>query len=86
VPRLSEFYGIVIYMYFNDHNPPHFHALYAEHEAKVRIDDGTTIDGQLPRTALLLVRQWCELHRDELEANWRRSQIPEPLEAIEPLR
>ena len=39
VPRLSEFYGIVIYMYFADHNPPHFHAIYAEHEALIRIDN-----------------------------------------------
>lgn len=45
VPRLSEFYGIVIYMYFSDHNPPHFHAIYAEYEALVRIDDGGLIGG-----------------------------------------
>ena len=58
VPRLSEFYGIVIYMYFGDHNPPHFHAIYAEHEALVRIDDGSLLGGQLPRTAARLVEQW----------------------------
>lgn len=49
--RLSEFYGIVIYMYFQDHNPPHFHAIYAEHEALVRIDSGEIIRGRLPKTA-----------------------------------
>lgn len=86
VPRLSEFYGIVIYMYFNDHNPPHFHALYAEHEGQIRIDDGEVIEGSLPRTAARLVRQWLELHRDELMENWELAQIPAPLVAIEPLQ
>ena len=56
--ELSEFYGIVIYMYFADHNPPHFHAIYAEHEVLIRIHDGTTIRGELPRTAMRLVEQW----------------------------
>lgn len=51
VPRLSEFYGIVIYMYFADRNPPHFHAMYGEHEALIAIDDGAVIGGALPRTA-----------------------------------
>ena len=86
VPRLSEFYGIVIYMYFSDHHPPHFHAIYAEHEAQIRIEDGTVLDGELPRTAERLVRQWLELHRNELAENWRRAQTPEPLVAIEPLQ
>ena len=55
MPRLSEFYGIVIYMYFADHNPPHFHAIYGEHEALIAIDDGSVIGGDLPRTAARLV-------------------------------
>lgn len=48
VPRLSEFYGIVIYMYWNDHHPAHFHAIYGGDEAQVRIDDGTVMAGSLP--------------------------------------
>lgn len=48
MPRLSEFYGIVVYMYFADHNPPHFHAIYAEHEALIRIDDGTVVRAIFP--------------------------------------
>jgi hypothetical protein len=86
VPRLSEFYGIVIYMYFADHNPPHFHAIYAEHEALVRIDDGSTIRGELPNTARRLVEQWRELHHDELLANWSLAQEPAALLSIEPLQ
>ncbi len=86
VPRLSEFYGIVIYMYFRDHDPPHFHAIYGEHEALVRIDDGTIVRGELPRTASRLVREWAVLRRAELTANWDRAQAPTVLLPIEPLR
>jgi len=86
VPRLSEFYGIVIYMYFADHNPPHFHAIYAEHEALIRISDGLTIRGDLPRTAARLVEQWRLLHRDELTSNWSLAQEPATLSGIEPLQ
>lgn len=86
VPRLSEFYGIVIYMYFADHNPPHFHAIYAEHEALIRIDNGAAIRGDIPRTAMGLVEQWRALHQDELLANWTLAQEPSALSRIEPLQ
>ena len=86
MPRLSEFYGIVIYMYFADHNPPHFHAIYAEHEALIRIDNGATIRGALPRNAVGLVEQWRALHHDELLANWTLAQEPAALSRIEPLQ
>lgn len=86
MPRLSEFYGIVIYMYFGDHNPPHFHAIYGEHEALVRIDNGSLLRGDLPRTAARLVEQWRKLHEDELLKNWRLAQEPAALSAIEPLQ
>jgi hypothetical protein len=86
VPRLSQFYGIVIYMYFADHNPPHFHAIYAEHEALIRIDNGSTIRGEIPRTAMGLVEQRRALHHDELLANWTLAQQPAALSRIEPLQ
>ena len=86
MPRLSEFYGIAIYMYFADHNPPHFHAIYAEHEALIRIDNGSTIRGGLPNTASRLVEQWRALHHDELVANWLSAQEPAALSTIEPLQ
>jgi Domain of unknown function (DUF4160) len=85
VPRLSEFYGIAIYMYFSDHNPPHFHAIYAEHEALVRIDNGSYLGGELPKTAASLVEQWRKIHHEELLSNWDLAQEPAALEAIEPL-
>jgi hypothetical protein len=86
VPRLSEFYGIVIYMYFADQNPPHFHAIYGEHEALVRIDDGTYVGGGLPRTAARLVEQWRGEHVEELLSNWALAQEPAALGSIEPLQ
>jgi hypothetical protein len=86
VPRLSQFYGIVIYMYFIDHNPPHFHAIYGEHEALIGIDDGILIGGELPRTAAELVEQWRVLHVAELDACWTLAQEPSALPSIEPLQ
>ena len=86
MPRLSEFYGIAIYMYFADHNPPHFHAIYAEFEALIRIDDGIVIRGELPGTAARLVEQWRQLHQGELTANWELAQQPSALTSIEPLQ
>lgn len=86
VPRLSQFYGIVIYMYRNDHRPPHFHAIYGGDEALVTIDDGAFLAGSLPRTAVRLINEWADLHRGELLANWKRAQALDSLVPIEPLR
>ena len=86
VPRISEFYGIAIYMYWVDHPPPHFHALYSVDEAIVSIADGSVIAGSLPTIAMRLVREWLDLHREELEANWARATVPEALSRIDPLR
>jgi hypothetical protein len=73
-------------MYFADHNPPHFHAVYAEHEALVRIDNGTILRGDLPRTAAKLVEQWRKLHHGELLDDWELAQQPSALNPIEPLQ
>lgn len=86
VPRLSEFYGIVVYMYWQDHQPPHFHAIYGGDEALVSIADATFLAGSLPRTAGRLVREWAELHRSDLSDNWDRAQGHRALLPIEPLR
>lgn len=86
MPRLCEFYGIAIYMYFVDHDPPHFHAIYGEHEALVSIADGSFLRGDLPRTAARLVEQWRDEHVVELESNWQQAQEPAALGRIEPLR
>jgi hypothetical protein len=86
MPRISSFYGITIRMYWNerDHPVPHFHVEYAQHLAAVDLD-GQVLGGSLPPRMLRFVREWCELHRDELLANWERARNHEPLEQIEPL-
>jgi len=86
VPRISSFYGIVIYMHWNEahHARPHFHARYAGESASVAVD-GAVIAGRLPRRALTLVAEWASQHRDELEANWERARREEALEPIDPL-
>lgn len=85
MPRISAFYGIVITMYFRDHDPPHFHAVYGEHQAQIVISSLEPLFGELPPRALRLVREWAALHRPELEANWERARAREPLANIEPL-
>ena len=68
MPRISQFYGIAIYMYYRDHAPPHFHAIYAEHEAEFDIATATVTEGRLPRRARKIVTEWAAAHRDELFA------------------
>jgi hypothetical protein len=86
VPRISEFHGIALEMYYRDHSPPHFHVRYAGQEAIVEISTGDVIAGSLPGRAERLVREWARLHRDELHANWQRARAHEATEPIEPLR
>jgi hypothetical protein len=86
VPTISRFFGILITMYFDDHDPPHFHARHADGAAKVRIDTLEVMVSTLDRRHLRLVLAWAELHRDELTDNWRRARAGETLNDIEPLR
>ena len=85
MPRVSEFFGIVIWMYINDHYPMHFHATYAEHEALIRIDTLEIIAGSLPRRARVLVLEWASQHREELTENWNRARLGQALSKIAPL-
>jgi hypothetical protein len=85
MPQICQFFGIVIYMYFNDHAPSHFHAEYGDAEAVYRIDTLDVIRGKLPRRAHALVVEWATLHRHELRADWDRARQAVPLVPIEPL-
>ena len=85
MPRLSAFYGIVIYMYRPDHPPPHFHARYGEHIAQLELGSLEILNGDLPARALRLVREWARQHADELEHDWELAQALEPLVPIDPL-
>ncbi len=70
MPEISRFLGIVITMYFNDHNPPHFHVRYEEHRALIGIEPLELREGQLPPRVLGLVMEWGEIHQSELMENW----------------
>jgi hypothetical protein len=85
MPQISRFYGIVIGMYFDEHNPPHFHAKYSSNEAVIRIKDFAVTEGYLPPKALGLVIEWAALHQDELLKNWQSARNGKKLLRIEPL-
>jgi len=86
MPTISIFYGIVIQMFWNDHAPPHFHALYGEYEAIVSIETLQVQRGAMPRRALALVLEWAQEHQPELMENWDRCRLREMPMKIEPLR
>ena len=72
-------------MFFDDHNPLHFHAEYAEHEALIDVNTLAIFSGRLPARALGLVTEWASLHKEELLADWPKAKILEPMDKIEPL-
>lgn len=73
MPTISMFYGILVLMFFRDnrrHNLPHIHVRYQGEEAVLSIDDGSVIDGNLPRKQIRMVQAWIEIHKEELLVNW----------------
>lgn len=85
MPKVSEFFGIAIYIYWRDHAPPHFHAFYSGDEAAISIRDLQVLTGRLAPRALGLVMEWATLHQDELLEVWNRAQKLESPGTIEPL-
>lgn len=85
MPRISEFFGVLISMYYNDHSPPHFHAKYAGQEAVYRIDTLEILWGELPRRPNSFVLEWAAIHRAELVDDWEKARQGLPLKPIEPL-
>jgi hypothetical protein len=81
MPEISRFFGIVIRMFFDDHNPPHFHAEYGEHEALIDIRTLSVFSGRLPPRAMGIVIEWATLHR----ADWERARERQELQRILPL-
>ncbi|RME73535.1 MAG: DUF4160 domain-containing protein [Chloroflexi bacterium] len=84
MPEISRFYGIVIFMNFNDHLPPHFHARYQDQEVTVDIETGI-VTGKMSKRALRLLFEWYDIHQAELMANWERARERRPLLKIDPL-
>lgn len=85
MPEISRFFGIIIRMYFGDHNPPHFHAIYQEHMAEYDISTLTIINGSLPMRAHAMVLEWASIHRDELLENWKLAVEMKEIKKIDPL-
>ena len=84
MPEICIFYGIVITMNYNEHNPPHFHAIYQDYEISVEIKT-TLIKGTMSKRALKMIFEWLELHKDELLVDWDLAQNRKALLKIEPL-
>ena len=76
---------MVIYFYYNNHNPPHFHVIYSGIEAEISIGNLVQLKGKLPPRVLGLVVEWAELHKEELMANWKLCVLGEELKQIKPL-
>lgn len=70
MPEISRFFGIIIRMFFDDHNPPHFHAEFQEHRATIEIKSARLLDGYLPPKQLKQVQTWALLHQQELMENF----------------
>lgn len=85
MPTISAFYGISIVMHWDDHRPPHFHAMYSATEALVDIRTLAVVKGALPRRALALTLEWAAAHRDALMENWELCETKQPLRRIPPL-
>lgn len=85
MPEISRFFGIIIRMYFGDHNPPHFHAIYQEASAEYDIMTLNVIRGELPTRAHALVLEWASMHREELLEDWRLASEMKEIKKIAPL-
>lgn len=85
MPEISRFYGIIISMYYDDHNPPHFHARYGGNRAAIEIPTLRVLVGKLPPRVLGLVVEWATQHQPELMRNWEATRNDSPPKRIQPL-
>lgn len=85
MPEISRFLGIIIRMFYNEHNPPHFHAYYNEFQVEIRIDTLDVLKGNLPKRVLNLVIEWAIDNRAELLNDWelmRNDKAPLPIKPL----
>jgi len=86
MPTISMFRGIKVFINWNDHMPPHFHAKYGSEEVIVNIKDIEVIDGKIPSKQLKMLLGWAAFHQEELLENWELAQQNEELFQIEPMK
>ena len=75
MPVIARFFGIIIKMYFNDHLPPHFHAVYGEYNGIFSIDTLEMLEGDLPNRACSLINEWAAKYQNELIAMWKNKEF-----------
>lgn len=85
MPEISRFYGIIITMYYNDHNPPHFHARYGNDVIMVEIENLKIIEGSFPNRAATMVLEWAKYNQNKLLKNWENIRNERPVFKIDPL-
>ncbi len=85
MPEISRFFGIIIAVFYDDHNPPHFHARYAGQKVAIEIETLKILDGKISPRALGLVIEWATLHKEELMRDWALAKANQPPLKIEPL-
>lgn len=84
MPIISRFFGIVIFMFWREHRPPHFHAKYGDEEVTVEIENGT-VNGNMSARALALIQEWRELRKEDLRREWTLAESKKALFPIKPL-
>ena len=85
MPVIAVFFGIIVRMFYREHEPAHFHAEHQGQHGKFEFDGRLIIGNITSKTALKLIREWAQLHRTELEANWAKMKAGEALDRIAPL-
>ncbi len=85
MPAISRFYGIIISMFYDEHNPPHFHAKYDNEIIVIEIQSLRILEGKVSSRALGLITEWASQHQDELMINWENARIGKEMLLIKPL-
>lgn len=85
MPEISRFFGIILYLYWKDHNPPHIHFSYGGYACNISVID-RIMDGQAPAKVVAMVNKWLDLHEGEVLALWEKAQRGEPIGKVEPLK
>ena len=85
MPEICRFYGIIIYLYWMDHNPPNIHVVYGDYECSISIIE-RIVDGKIPAKVVSKVNQWMDIHQDEIMKLWEKASKGEKIEKIEPLK
>lgn len=85
MPEISRFFGIIVAMYYNEHNPPHFHARYGDFKIEIEIRTLSVLAGKFPPRALGLLVEWATQHQEELMGDWDLARQDAELRRIAPL-